>query len=326
MSASSPPSTQPDGDIDSPYNYVPTEWICALFVALYSVTTILHIAEASWKRMWWLFPTAVLAGLLEILGWVGRLWSSRNPPLRDPYLMQIICTIIAPTPLVAANFVILGRIIGQLGGRFSRLSAGWYTILFCSCDIIALVVQAVGGAMAATAVQIAGEDASKGGHIMLGGIVFQLAAIIAYAALATEFLARYWTNRPFRRRVDTLRDAPDKKMHMQPRMKLMIFGMVFMTILLFIRSVYRTIELSDGWNGRVISTQVYFNVLDGAAIVLAMFTLNVFHPGLLLDSSPVPSDLEEEPMNLEERSADLEAKPSKPFLTDSQLSEQSDQY
>jgi hypothetical protein len=26
-----------------------------------------------------------------------------------------------------------------------------------------------------------------------------------------------------------------------------------------LRSIYRTIELSDGWNGRIIHTQVYFS-------------------------------------------------------------------
>ena len=38
---------------------------------------------------------------------------------------------------------------------------------------MALIVQAVGGAMAASAVQN-NQDPTKGGHIMLGGIVFQM--------------------------------------------------------------------------------------------------------------------------------------------------------
>ncbi|TFY71788.1 hypothetical protein EVG20_g1216 [Dentipellis fragilis] len=194
--------------------------------------------------------------------------------------MQIICTILAPTPLVAANFVILGRIITRLGVRYSRLSAGWYTILFCSCDIIALVVQAVGGASAATAVQEF-KDPSKGGNIMLGGIVFQLAAIIAYVALASEFLTRYWLDRPLHRNDEILGEQKERP-HMSLKMKQMIFGLIMMTVLIFIRSVYRTIELSNGWSGRIIETQVYFNVLDGAAICLAMFFLNAFHPGFLL--------------------------------------------
>ncbi|KAH8980851.1 hypothetical protein EDB86DRAFT_508972 [Lactarius hatsudake] len=63
---------------------------------------------------------------------------------------------------------------------------------------------------------------------------------------------------------------------------LMITGLSTMTILLLIRSIYRTIELSDGWTGTIISTQWLFNAFDGSMIVLATFTLNFLHPGVLL--------------------------------------------
>ena len=56
------------------------------------------------------------------------------------------------------------------------------------------------------------------------------------------------------------------------------------------------IELADGWNGRIIRTELYFSefsflrtrydwladctadVLDGAMVVLAIYTLNIVHP------------------------------------------------
>jgi hypothetical protein len=44
--------------------------------------------------------------------------------------------------------------------------------IFLACDIVALIVQAAGGAMASSAETSAGSD--QGGKIMLGGIVFQL--------------------------------------------------------------------------------------------------------------------------------------------------------
>lgn len=64
--------------------------------------------------------------------------------------------------------------------------------------------------------------------------------------------------------------------------RLMLLGMGITTTWVFIRSIYRTVEFANGWTGRIITTETYFNVLDGAPIVLAMFTLNVFHPGWLL--------------------------------------------
>ncbi|KAI0348094.1 RTA1-domain-containing protein [Trametopsis cervina] len=278
--ASNPTSVHPPTPghfTQTPYHYIPTEWVCAIFVALYSISGILHLGQAIYTRLWFMIPTAVLACIGEILGWSARLWSAKNPTLVNPFLMQISTTIIAPTPLVAANFVILGELISRFGAQYSRLNAVWYTIVFCSCDVIALVIQAVGGAGASAAVH-QGKDPNPGGHVMLAGIAFQLAAITIYVALATEFVFRYIFDRPVRKGFVR---GPGRK-SVEHGAKLMLVSLALSSVFLFIRSVYRTIELQNGWDGRIISTQVLFNVLDGAMITLATFTMNFLHPGFLL--------------------------------------------
>lgn len=69
-----------------------------------------------------------------------------------------------------------------------------------------------------------------------------------------------------------------------------------------IRSVYRTIELANGWAGPIISTERYFGTfctvlageyaysalllidwLDGGMVTIAICTLNFIHPGVYLD-------------------------------------------
>jgi hypothetical protein len=268
----------------SPYHYIPTEYVAIIFVVLFGLSTSIHLFQTVRYRMWWLLPTVCLCGFLEVLGWSARLWSSISPFLVTPFQIQITCTIIAPTPFIAANFIILGKIIHQLGTSYSRLSPKWYTIIFFTCDFISLVIQAVGGGMAATASDIQG--ANLGANIMLAGIVFQLAVIVTYSFCAVEYYMRYSKNSPF-----TLRSDKESNSDTIVRgtctksLKYMAYGLVFMTTCLFIRAIYRTIELSNGWNGRIISTQVYFNVLDGAMIVLAIVTMNLTHPGRLLGGS-----------------------------------------
>ncbi|KDQ58307.1 hypothetical protein JAAARDRAFT_128618 [Jaapia argillacea MUCL 33604] len=277
----------------NPYNYIPTEWICVLFVILFSLSTLIHIAQATRYRLWWLFPTAILAGFAEVIGWSGRLWSSQNVWLLNPYLMQITTTIIAPTPLVAANFIILGKIIRRLGSQYSRLSPKW-----CKSTLRSLIVQAIGGASASQAAHQY-RNADAGGHIMLGGIVFQMAAITVYVACAIEFFWRFYHNEPVCKVSPTQvqsssLDRFSRAMAIDKNTRLMILGLALSTITIFIRSVYRTVELSDGWGGRIIGTQVYFNVLDGGMITIAMYTLNLLHPGRLLtpfsSSTPIPDE------------------------------------
>ncbi|KAJ6528733.1 RTA1 like protein [Mycena vulgaris] len=261
----------------SPYGYVPTEYVCIIFVVLFAISTLLHLGQATYYRLWWLIPSACLAGILEIVGWSGRLWSSISPRIFESFEIQIVCTIMGPTPLAAANFIILGRVINHLGPVYSRLSPKLYTGLFLCCDIISLVVQGIGGGMAAGAVN-QHMNPEKGGHVMLGGIVFQMVTITVYVLCAGEFLLRYLQNRPIASRAAAATAAPGTTGALTPRMKLLVAALVFNTTCLFIRAVYRVIELSDGWSGRIIHTQVYFNVLDGAMIALAMITLNFAHP------------------------------------------------
>ncbi|KIY73918.1 RTA1-like protein [Cylindrobasidium torrendii FP15055 ss-10] len=270
------------------YGYTPNFAACVAFLVLFSLSTTVHLIQALIYRRntWWLIVTAVLAGILEILGWSARLWSHKNPGLAAPYEMQLTCTILAPTPLLAANFSSLRsgfkdaafrHLIERLGPAYSRLSPKWYTALFCSCDIISLVVQAVGGGSAATGVA-RGTDVETGGHIMLGGIAFQLVVITVYAACATEFFARYFTDRPVSAR------TPQRGVFTN-KLKILSASLAFSTLCLFVRAVYRTIELADGWRGKIIQTEVYFNVLDAIMVVLSLYTFNLVHPGPLLKNS-----------------------------------------
>ncbi|KAK0492326.1 RTA1 like protein-domain-containing protein [Armillaria luteobubalina] len=277
---------------DSPYGYTPSKGIALTFIILFGISTLTHTAQSIYFRMWWAFPTIILAGCLEILGWSGRFWSSISPSLSNPFMIQITATIIGPTPLVAANFIILGAIIRILGPAYSRLSPRAYSIIFVSCDILSLVIQGGGGGIASSASDRNDLKGAKlGSNVMLAGIVFQLVVITFYAILACEFFVRYTHNRPVARlfarkkRNDSLVTLSSPNLPrgvLDTKIKMMLFALVFNTLCLFIRSIYRTIELADGWNGRIILTEVYFNVLDGAMVVLAIYTLNFAHPGVLI--------------------------------------------
>ncbi|KAJ7136318.1 RTA1-like protein [Mycena crocata] len=283
-----------EGD-ENQYGYTPSQSIGIVFLVLFGLSTLIHAGQATYYRMWWLLPTACLCGVGELLGWAGRVWSSSDPTLDDPYMMQITATIISPTPLIAVNFILLSRIVQRLGVCYSRISARWYTIVFLTCDLVALVIQGAGGGLAASADD---RDATQmGANIMLAGIVFQFVAIIVYSLCAGEFLRRYTLDRP----VHGLPSRGPAKAPLTLKVRLMICALAFSTLVLFIRSIYRIIELSDGWNGRIIQTEVYFNVLDGAMVVLAIFTMNIAHPGLLL--GPKAEDVLNEKIQMDSSSS-----------------------
>ena len=109
--------------------------------------------------------------------------------------------------------------------------------------------------------------------------------ILTYSFCGIEYYLRYSKNSPITSHSDKeanfntiVRGTCTKKL------KHMAYALVFMTTFLFVRyvvrlhftrydnilkstlpylnlsAIYRTIELSGGWNGRIISTQVYFSM------------------------------------------------------------------
>jgi len=53
---------------------------------------------------------------------------------------------------------------------------------------------------------------------------------------------------------------------------------VFSVLVLVIRSIYRSIELIQGWRGYLITHEKYFIALDGITMVLAVGVYNIVQP------------------------------------------------
>ena len=175
--------------------------------------------------------------------------------------MQITTLIIAPVFVTGALYVLLGMFIVLVGQRSSLLSPRMYAIVFLTCDLVSLVIQAVGGAMASIASSNL-EDPWPGTKIMIGGVAFQLIAMTAFAILAIDFVRRtvalgHKLARPHR---------------------FVLIAMFVSLIAVYVRNIFRTVELSEGWKGHLMMHEKYFIALDGFLMVLAVGVFIVFDP------------------------------------------------
>ena len=132
---------------DTAYGYIPSLAWNVTFVALFSVSLLVHIIQATRTRYWILFPTLILGALIEVMGYAARVWSHFDV-LRDGFLMQICLyvylhtrewqrdwscycgtiaygyrLIMAPVFFSAYCYVVLGTGINRLGERYSIIPA-----------------------------------------------------------------------------------------------------------------------------------------------------------------------------------------------------------
>lgn len=189
-------------------------------------------------------------------------------------MAQEVTLIIAPVFFSAALYVLLGKLIFDLGRGSSVLTAKWYAIIFCTCDVVSLIVQAIGGAQASTA--NTNDAMNMGTHIMVAGIAFQLFTMTLFGGLLADFLWRVMkTNGQFRGMVT----GGMKK----------VFGAILVSFLMiYIRSVYRTIELAQGWHGYLIEHEGYFIGLDAAIMAIAVGVFVVVDPAVIFHGEGRP--------------------------------------
>jgi hypothetical protein len=93
---------------------------------------------------------------------------------------------IGPVFFAASIYLTLSRIIVYYGPQHSRFPPKTITLLFVSCDFVALVLQAVGGAIADTADSRAVVQA--GTHTMVGGLSFQVLSLLIFVGISCEFV------------------------------------------------------------------------------------------------------------------------------------------
>ncbi|KAF2180039.1 putative RTA1 domain protein [Zopfia rhizophila CBS 207.26] len=266
-----------DPDHGNLYGYRPHLAPGIAFCVLFVLSMIAHAGQAWWKKRWWCMVFAVGA-LTELLGWIARTWSSSCPHNLNAFLMQICTLILAPTFFTAGIYIILGRLITIFGSHTSPISSTMYLWIFCTCDVLSLVIQAVGGGMASVAVSATPPRKSKTGtNIMVGGIVFQMFSITFFVFLFLGFLRRVQRERTAGRK------TIDKKIWK------LIGASAFCTLMIYIRSIYRTIELLQGWEGYLITHEGYFIGLDASLMVAAVVVFNIEHPGWCLPTTQATS-------------------------------------
>lgn len=182
----------------------------------------------------------------------------------------LICLTIAPVFITAAIYLCLTRIIMLYGNHNSRLKPRTVALAFMTSDFLALLLQAIGGAIADTADT---DSLSQTGiNIMIAGLFLQAVSLVAFLAACADFA---WCCRK-----GVLNMDPDKvKTRQRMVMKLFLGSLFLATLAIIVRSIFRVAELWQGFEGKLWNNETDFLILDGAMISIAVICLTALHPG-----------------------------------------------
>ena len=151
--------------------------------------------------------------------------------------------------------MLLKHVVIDLGPEYSRLQPRYYTWIFICCDIFSLILQGVGGGLAATSDRNF-TQLNAGSNLMLAGIVLQVFTLLVFGILAATYLFRVQANKSFLEPEATL-------LLRSTKFRIFMGGILFAYTTILIRCIYRIPELSGGWESAIMQNETDFIVLDG---------------------------------------------------------------
>ncbi|KAL8869413.1 MAG: hypothetical protein Q9174_004289 [Haloplaca sp. 1 TL-2023] len=252
------------------YGYAPNLGANVFFAVIFGICLIAQLYQNIKYRTWTYLVAMGFGCVGEVVGYAGRIIMHDNPWDETGFQMQICCLIIAPAFITAAVYLTLKHLVLTFGEEHSRIRARWYTWIFIGCDLFSLVLQGVGGGIAASADSDSTSDA--GGRLMLAGIVWQVFTLIVFAALCTDYALRAHKNKH-------TRTAAASNLLRTFKFQAFIAGLVTAFTTISVRCIYRIAELAHGWSSEIMRNEDEFIVLEGVVIVIAAVCLTVFHPG-----------------------------------------------
>jgi hypothetical protein len=86
-------------------------------------------------------------------------------------------------------YLSLRNIVRAFGKENSRISPETFTRVFIPCDVLSLVLQALGGGISSTASH-EGRSTALGDHIMVAGLAFQVLTLAIFMVRNTPLLTQ----------------------------------------------------------------------------------------------------------------------------------------
>ncbi|WYZ43508.1 hypothetical protein EsH8_VI_001207 [Colletotrichum jinshuiense] len=271
------------------YRYTPSLPAAIVSVVVFAILTLLHTWRLYRARAFY-FTAFTVGGLLQTIGYCGRIWSHYDKFSIGGFVIQAILILIAPALYAASIYMILGRLIRTVRGEhLSLIPVDWVTRIFVAGDVVAFTLQAGGGG-----VQAAGtlDLYLIGEKIIIAGLFVQI--IVFGFFVLTSFLFHY--------RLVT--SATGAAIGGIPWRRYLIVLYITSAIIL-IRSIFRVIEYLQGNGGYLISHEIFLYVFDTILMAVTMAIFLIWYVEQLEDGNQRKSGGDTSESNdyvLEERS------------------------
>lgn len=210
----------------------------------------------------------IVACVMEVIGYIFRLLSSRQDPYMIGYFVaQYFCITCAPVFVSACIYIDLTEILFWSDGHgFKLVQIPPKTILwtFIAADIFCTALQITGSALIGHKASQR-EDPTQVNYILISGLAVQALAFLIFLLILAKVII-------------TIFSADDGKKIIRGK-GIAIAALSCSGLLVILRTIFRLIESAQGVYGYLSSHEAFFGSLEYAPIVVAVTILSLWHPG-----------------------------------------------
>jgi hypothetical protein len=182
--------------------YLPNKGINAFFAAAFGVAMVVCFAVGVKKRTWSYMAFITAGCALEMAGYAARVPLHDNPWNSSAFQTQIVAIILGPTLICISIYLTLKHVCLALNPSLSRIRPSLYPWIFVPGDVTCLLVQAIGGSIAASAGGATKAPNPKllqnGNRAIIAGIVLQVVVLAFFGLSAVDYFVRVkkWIRTP----------------------------------------------------------------------------------------------------------------------------------
>lgn len=278
-----------------------------VFLALFGMIFLVYILIA-FRSRYVAFNLCFICGYgIETLGYTGRILSLKDNSRIGFYAIQNCCLITAPAFIMAGIYFMFSQIVSIYGAKYSKVRPMWYSYFFIIIDVISFFLQALGEGLSALT-DSRTLSARVGNVIMFLGVVLQIIAMSTFMFFGVYFISCVY----FRDRRIVQSDSPYKNKNLINFLKMIfnvesariykrnnldlfyntrfqgirlrpLFSYLPLAIgagilIIYIRCIYRVVELKQGYLGYLMRHEAFLFVLDSTMVFVCGLIFIPFHP------------------------------------------------
>lgn len=206
-----------------------------------------------------------LEGIVETIGYGGRIWSHYDKESIGGFVIQAILILVAPALFAASIYMILARLIRAVKAEHhSLIPVKWVTKVFVTGDVISFSLQAGGGGIQAGGTL---DLYNIGEKIIIAGLWVQIVIFGFFVVVSVLFNIRLVKGPTL---PSTRGDVPWKR-HL-----IMLYSA---SGLILVRSIFRVIEYLQGNKGYLISHEIFLYIFDAVLMAIVMVLFAIWYVG-----------------------------------------------